>query len=192
MSADKAGLSDIRVGQTFLIKGKICQVSERTHNKLGRGGALLNLKLRELTTGQIVSLTLKGNQTLPEVELTTKKALFLYRSKEKLHLLDKMSLEEIAVPLQALGGKIKFLKPNQELTVLFYETQPLKIELPIKVDLQVVEAPQAIRGNTAKAKVTKEVVLETGARLQAPLFIKQSDMIRINTQTGEYVERVKE
>ena len=105
--------------------------------------------------------------------------------------MDGENYEEFNLPLSLLKEKIKFLKEGSEVKVIIFENKPITIELPKKVELKVISAPPGVRGDTAQGSVTKPVTLETGLKIQAPLFIKEGDIIRVNTEKEEYVERVQ-
>lgn len=183
-------ISDLQIGTFLIYNGAPHQMVYREHSKLGRGGAILRSKIKNLLTGAILDLTFKGNDKFDEAEMTRSKASFTYREGLKYNFMDSVNFEQFELSKEQIGTQAEFLKEGVEVDVLSWNSKPINISLPFKVDLEVVEAPPAIKGNTAGA-VTKIVVLETGAAVNAPIFIKQGDLIKVNTQTGEYVERVK-
>lgn len=166
------------------------QVIFREHSKLGRGGAILRSKIRNLLSGAIVDITFKGNEKLEEAEMARSKAQYTYKDSEGYNFMDSSTFEQFTLNKDQVGTQADFLKEGVEVDVLSWNNKPINIALPFKVDLAVVEAPPAIKGNSAGA-VTKAVTLETGAKINAPIFIKAGDIVKVNTQTGEYVERVK-
>ena len=125
-----------------------------------------------------------------EAEIEKRQADYLYQEKDECYFMDA-NYEQFFVNADVIKDKIKFLKDSSQVNVLFFENQAVGIELPPKVDLKVIEAPPAVRGDTAQGSVTKLIKLETGYELNTPIFIKQGDIIKVNTDTGEYVERVK-
>jgi len=183
-------ISDLQVGTFLVYSGAPHQVIFREHSKLGRGGAILRSKIRNLLTGAIVDITFKGNDKLEEAEISRAKAQFTYKDSAGYNFMDSSNFEQFTLNKGQIGTQSDFLKEGIEVDVLSWNGRPINIALPFKVDLEVVEAPPAIKGNSAGA-VTKSVTIETGAKINAPIFIKQGDLIKINTQTGEYVERVK-
>lgn len=183
-------ISDLQVGTFLVYSGAPHQVIFREHSKLGRGGAILRSKIRNLLTGAIVDITFKGSDKLEEAEISRAKAQFTYKDGAGYNFMDSSSFEQFTLSKDQIGAQSDFLKEGIEVDVLSWNGKPINIALPFKVDLEVVEAPPSIKGNSAGA-VTKSVTIETGAKINAPIFIKQGDLIKINTQTGEYVERVK-
>ena len=184
-------ISDLQIGTFLIYNGAPHQMVYREHSKQGRGGAILRSKIKNLLTGAILDLTFKGNDKFDEAEMTRTKASFTYRENLKYNFMDSVNFEQFELSKEQIGTQAEFLKEGVEVDVLSWNGKPINISLPFKVDLEVVEAPPAVRGNTAQGSVTKPVILETGAKINAPIFIKQGDLIKVNTETGEYVERVK-
>lgn len=182
-------LSEIKLGKVLKINNEPYVIIKTEHHKMGRGGAVLKTKLRNMVSGNVIEHTYQGNEKAEEAEVETKKANFLYKDDVNCYFMDNESFEQFDLPIEAIGDQMQFLKDNTEVSVLYYEGKPMTIKLPIKMDLLVVMAPPGIRGNSA-GNVVKTIELETGATIQAPLFIEQGEMIRVNTETGEYVERV--
>lgn len=183
-------LSEIKTGKTITLSGEPYLVTFREHSKMGRAGAVLRTKIRNLKTGAVMEKTFQGADRVEEAEITKTKAQYLYREGDDFYFMDSSTYEQFSLPKNVLGDLTKFLIENTEATTLNYNSRPINIELPIKMEFRVVEAPPAIRGNTADGG-TKQVTLETGIKVNTPLFVKEGDIIRINTETGEYVERVK-
>lgn len=183
-------ISDLQIGTFLIYNGQPHQLIYREHSKLGRGGAILRSKIRNLLTGAIIDITFKGNDKLEEAEITRSKAQFTYHDAAGFNFMDSSTFEQFTLSKDQIGTQADFLKESIEVDVLSWNGKAINISLPFKVDLEVVEAPPAVRGNTA-GSVTKPVVLETGAKINVPIFIKVGDLIKVNTQTSEYVERVK-
>jgi elongation factor P len=183
-------LSDIKTGKTITFNDEPYIVTFHQHSKTGRAGAVLRTKLRNLKNGAVLEKTFQGADKIEEAEITKAKAQYLYREGDNYFFMDSRNYEQFSLPKSVLGDSIKFLIENTEVTVLNYNSQPINIELPVKMDFRVTEAPPAIRGNTADGG-TKLVTLENGIQVSTPLFIKEGDILRINTDTGEYVERAK-
>lgn len=183
-------ISDLQVGTFFIYNGAPHQLVYREHSKLGRGGAILRSKIKNLLSGAIVDITFKGNDKFDEAAMSRSKAQFTYPEGDKYNFMDMATFEQFELSKSQIGTQADFLKEGVEVDVLSWNNKPININLPFKVDLKVVEAPPAIKGNSAGA-VTKIVVLESGAKINAPIFIKAGDIVKVNTETGDYVERVK-
>ena len=123
-----------------------------------------------------------------EAETETKKANFMYKDKDEAYFMDNASFEQFNLPLEEIGESAMFLKDGVDVDVLYFESKPVSISLPIKMDFKVVSAPPGVKGNSA-GNVNKQIEIETGAKINVPMFINEGDVIRINTDTGEYVER---
>ncbi|MCK4553589.1 elongation factor P, partial [Candidatus Parcubacteria bacterium] len=116
------------------------------------------------------------------------KANFMYKDNNEAHFMDNQTYEQFSLPLEQIGEKIKFLKDSTDVNILYFQNNPVSVDLPVKIDLKVISAPPGVKGNSA-GSVTKQVELETGANINVPLFVNEGDVIRVNTDTGEYVER---
>ncbi len=161
------------------------------HSHIGRGGANVQARIRNLKTGQVLERNFKPADEFEEAELEKSKSRFLYENRGQ-YWFDEPDnpRNRFSLKIEELGDSAQFLKQNLEVQAIKYEGKIIGIELPIKVDYEVVEAPPAIRGNTAQGG-TKTVTIETGAKISAPLFINEGDIVRINTTTAEYAERVE-
>ena len=183
-------INDIKVGSLILLEDEPCRVLFCQHSKTGRAGAVLRTKLKNIRTGAITNQTFQGADKFKEPDLESKKAQFLYKDEISCFFMDNQNYEQFGIPNNILENGVRYLKEGVEVDVLYFNQNPISINLPIKMDLEVVESPPSIKGNTADGG-SKQVILETGAKIATPLFVKQGDVIRINTETGEYVERVK-
>lgn len=184
-------LPEVKVGTKIEFEGDPYEVVHREHSKIGRGGAVLRTKMKNLRTGNVVSRTFQGSETLKEADLSLKKAQYLYNEEKTFYFMDEESYEQFSLGKDQLGDVAKFLIEGTTVNVLVFNGKPVNVELPIKMTLKVVEAPPALRGNTADGG-TKQVKLETGFSINVPLFIKEGDLVKVNTQDGKYVERVNE
>lgn len=183
-------LAQIRPGATLLLDGDPYEVLEAQHVQLGRGGAILNTKLRNLRRGTTVKRTFKGNDTVPEAEVEKRKARFLYGRRGEYWFENPVNpRERFKLGAEQLGDLAQWFIPKLEVQALVFADEILNVELPIKVDCTVRDAPPGLKGNTAQGG-SKAVTLETGATILTPLFIETGDVVRVNTRTGEYVERV--
>jgi elongation factor P len=155
----------------------------------GRGGVFVKTKLKNLETGEVITKNFIEADNFKPVELRRLSAVYLYQKGDFFSFMLLPDYEEVIIPQKVIGENEKFLKEGQELEILFFENKPVNIVLPKKVALKVVEAPEAIKGDSATGP-TKIVILETGIKVSTPIFVKQGETILINTETGQYVERV--
>jgi elongation factor P len=182
-------VNELRKGVTFELDGHLYKVLDYSHNKTGRGNATIRVKARNLLSGANVERTFNSGQSVQDVSLDFHNVSYLYSDGEFYHFMDNQTFEQPAIKADMLGEKALYLKPAMEVKLTFYRGSPLDVEFPSSVDLEVVEAETAIRGDTATG-VTKKVVTETGLEVQCPQFVKVGDTIRVNTETGAYVTRV--
>jgi len=179
----------LRKGTVIELDGEIYRVLEYQHHKPGRGNAFIRTKLRNLRTGTIIDRTFLSGDEVQDVRLDHRTVQYLYRDGDFYYFMDMETFEQPALPAEALGDAIKYLKEGMTLELSFYENEPIEIELPVTVDLKVVETEPGVRGDTAQGG-TKPARLETGLVIQVPLFINKGDTVRVDTRTGEYVTRV--
>ena len=182
-------ISDIRSGAVLELDGAPYRVVKADHHKMGRGGAVLRLQLRNLLTGAAVSKTLQGNEKIVEADVARSRAQFMYRDSGAAHFMDQNSFEQFSLLIADLGEQMDYLAEGAGVDVQIYNNNPVAIELPPNMIFAVVEAPEGVKGDTANAP-TKTVKIETGLKLQAPLFIRKGEKIKVDTRTGEYLERV--
>lgn len=183
------GVNELRKGVIFELDGNLYKVVEYTHNKTGRGNASIRVKARNLQTGSNIERTFSSGQSVQDVRLDFHNVSYLYHDGDFFHFMDSETFDQPAIKGDMLGDDALYLKEGMEVKLTFYNGQPLDIELPTSVDLEVVEADMAIRGDTATG-VTKKVKTSTGLEVQCPQFVKVGDTIRVDTRTGEYVTRV--
>lgn len=182
-------VTELRTGTAFKFEGQPYQVVEYRHTKLGRGAANIKVKARNLSTGAVVEKTFISGAKVEPIETTVKVLQFLYQDEKSLFFMDPRSFEQFSLNKSILGDRVRYLKENITFKVLFYEGEPLSIELPFSMVLEVIEAPPGVKGDSATAS-TKPVTLENNLVVQAPLFVKKGDKIKVDTRTGEYLERV--
>lgn len=181
--------NEIKTGKIILLSEEPYVIVKSDHHQMGRGGAVLKVKCRNLITGNVLEKTFQGAEKAEEAETERKKANFMYKDKDEAYFMDNESYEQFNLPLEELGEKAQFLKEGTDVNVFYFNSRPITIDLPIKMEFKVTSAPPGIKGNSA-GNVNKQIEIETGAIITAPMFIEEGDMIRINTETGEYVERV--
>jgi len=184
------GMNDLKIGTVVVESGEPFVIQSTDHVKMGRGGAVLRTKMKNAISGGTLEKTYKGGDKIEEADLSHSKANFLYREENNFYFMDNESFEQFVLPKDQIGEISDFVKEESDVEVLNFEGKPVSISLPAKVDLKVVTAAPGVKGDTAQGSVNKPVTVETGYSVQTPLFVKEGDTIRINTQTGEYVERV--
>ncbi len=184
------GITDLKNGTTFEVDGAPYIVLDYQHSKKGRSGAVMRTKIKNLLTGAIVQRTFSGNEKFPEVDIERRKVQYLYKDGASYYFMDVNSYEQFDMTSEDLGNNINYLKDGDTVGFQFYQNKPINLELPIKMDFEVTEASEGLKGDTASG-ATKMVVIETGLNVYVPLFIKQGDKIRVNTSDGSYVERAK-
>ncbi|MFW5981208.1 MAG: elongation factor P [bacterium] len=181
--------SDFNKGLTIELDGKVYQIVDFQHSKMGRGGALVKTKLRDLENGGIMEKTFRGNEKVARAMVDQREKQFLYRDGDDYIFMDTETYEQIALSEEQLGDKVNFLQENMVLEVSMYEGRPIDIELPIFVEVAVAKTQPGIRGNTVSGG-SKPATLVTGAVVQVPLFIDEGDIVKVDTRTSEYIERV--
>lgn len=182
-------VNELRKGVTFELDGNLYKVIDYSHNKTGRGNATIRVKARNLLTGANIERTFNSGLSVQDVTLDFANVSYLYNDGEMYYFMDNKTFEQPAIKKDSLGESAKFLKEGMEVKLTFYKGEAIDIEMPTSVDLKVVEAEMAIRGDTATG-VTKKVTTETGVVVQCPNFVNVGDTIRVDTRTGEYVTRV--
>lgn len=180
--------NEIKIGKIIKVNNEPYVIIKTDHHKMGRGGAVLKIKLKNLINGNLLEKTFQGNDKAEEAETEKKKANYMYKDENSAYFMDNESYEQFSLGLGEIGEKINFLKEGIDVDILYFDNNPVALDLPIKVELKVVSAPPGVKGNSA-GSVTKTVELETGAAANVPMFINEGDVIRINTDTGDYVER---
>ncbi len=181
-------ISEIKLGKILKVNNEPFIVIKADHHKMGRGGAVLKTKLKNLINGSVLEKTFQGNDKAEPAETEKKKANYMYKDDDNAFFMDNQSFEQFELSLDQIGSKQKFLKDGTDVDVLYFDEKPVAVDLPIKIELKVVSAPPGVKGNSV-GNVTKQVELETGATISVPMFVNEGDVIRINTDTEEYAER---
>ncbi len=182
--------SDIKKGVTFKLDGELFQVVEFLHVKPGKGGAFVRTKLRNVKRGTVVDRTFRSGEKFEDVRLEKREMQYLYKESDSLTFMDTETYDQITISVNAVGNALDFIKEEDVVNITIYEEEPISIELPSSVTLKVTYAEPGVKGDTA-TNVLKPVKVETGAEVRVPLFINEGDYIKVNTETGDYVERVK-
>lgn len=184
-------INELKPGTIFLYQNQPYRVLEASHLKKAQSAGMLQVRMKNLINGNVLSTTLKSSERFEEADVSRETFVFLYGHRGQFWFArQEKPQERFSLTEEQLGGKQSYLKQNTEVQVLFFKEKPIGIELPVKMDFVVAEAPPGIKGDTAQGN-TKIVKIETGATVRVPLFIETGDVIRINTETGEYSERVR-
>lgn len=186
-----ADTSDFKTGMAFQMDGDIWTLMEFQHVKPGKGGAFVRTRLRKIRTGQVLEKTFRSGEKIEPVFVEKVKMQFLYRQGSDAILMDLDSYEQIPVATSVLGDQAEFLKEDMEIVALTAKEEVLGYELPNFVELEVVETDPGERGNTVSGGATKPAKLESGATVQVPFHINIGDVLKIDTRSGSYLERVK-
>lgn len=183
----KAGAID--KGMCLLIKGDPYLVAEREFVNPGKGAAFSRVKLKNLRTGQVLKETIKTSESVEEADVYDRQVQYLYQDGEAVHVMDTETYEQFEMPTTGLEYKLKYIKEGESYTLVVWNEMPIDIKLPTKIVYEVTEASEGVKGDTVTG-ATKLVTIETGVQVKVPIFIKQGERIMVNTETGEYVERV--
>lgn len=183
--------ADIAKDVVMRWKNDLFSVVDFQHVNPGKGSAFVRTRLKNVRSGKVVENTFKSGEALDIVDVEKKRMQYLFMDATTATFMDKNTYDQVAVPKELIGDRIGYLKEGMECSLVLFEGNPVNIEFPKKVSYLVTMAPDAVRGDTSN-KVTKEIELETGLKIQAPIFIKQGERVMISTETGEYVERTTE
>jgi len=179
----------LRKGTTYTDTGDLLKVLDYTHNKTGRGGATIRVKVQNLRTGSIFEKTYNGGERVQDVSLDHVEAQYLYKDGDLFYFMDMDTYEQPAINKELLEDFIPYLIENMTVKISSYQGEPIDIQIPITVDLKVVDAEPGFAGDTAQG-ANKPVTVTTGLVVQTPLFVNVGDTIRIDTRTGAYITRV--
>jgi elongation factor P len=184
-----ATTADFRNGMVIQIDNALFRIVEFQHVKPGKGGAFVRTKLKNVETGQVVDRTNRAGERVEEALLEHRRAQYLYRDGTNYVFMDNDSYEQFSAGEEVIGDAAPFLVENQELSVFLHRGRPVTVELPPAVNLTVVKAEPWLKGDTTGG-ATKPVSLETGLVVQVPLFVEEGDLVKVDTRTGRYIERV--
>ena len=182
--------SDFRKGAKLEYKGEPCEIVEFQHVKMGRGGAVVRTKLKSLRTGNVLEDTFRSGDKFDTPLLEDRKMQYLYEQDGMHYFMDTETFEQVSLTIGQLGETKKYIKENMVVSMLYYKEQPISVEPPMFVELAVVDTEPAFRGDTASGS-NKPARLETGAVVKVPFHIMIGDVLRIDTRTCEYMEKVK-
>lgn len=179
---------DFRNGVTFEMDGNVLQIVEFQHVKPGKGAAFVRTKVKNVITGAVLEKTFNPSDKYPTAYIERKDMQYLYQDGNLYYFMDMETYEQIPIDDSKLGDNFKFVKENMEVKVLSYKGNVFGVEPPFFVELEVTKTDPGFKGDTA-TNATKPATLETGAEIRVPLFIDEGEVIRIDTRTGEYMER---
>ena len=182
--------TDLKKGTVCQIDGKPYRVVEYSQKVMGRGGSIVNVKLKNLIDGSVIPKTFKGQERIEMAEVSNKTVQYLYNDGSNFFLMDPESFEQFELPADIVDNASNFLKEGDELTLQFFDGKVINVELPKNLYLEVTYTEDVVKGDTTSS-VMKDATMETGLVVKVPAFIKQGDIISVDTSTGEYRERKK-
>ena len=181
--------NQFRNGNHIDVEGTIFKIVEFQHVKPGKGGAFVRTKLRRASDGNVIDRTFRAGEKFRAVRTEVRRMQFLYKDGTDAHFMDAESYEQLTIPESTLAEPLRWMKESEEVEVLYIDNSPADVQLPSAIDLEVTETEPGLRGDTASGGGNKPATLETGARIQVPLFINIGDVVRVDTRSGEYVSR---
>jgi elongation factor P len=176
-------------GSHIEIDGAIYKILEFQHVKPGKGGAFVRTKVRRVQDGSVIDKTFRAGEKFRPVHTESRKMQYLYDSGDTAVFMDSRDYEQLELPRSLAGEALKWMRPNDEVDVLFVDESPSDVQLPSAVDLKVTETQPGVRGDTVSGGGTKPAVLESGVTVQVPLFVEEGETVRVDTRSGEYVSR---
>lgn len=182
--------NEFRKGSKIEFKGSPYEVIDFQHVKMGRGGAIVRTRMKNLKTGSIVEETFKGGEKLDTPDLEERSMQYLYGQDDLYHFMDTETYEQSPLTIDQLGESRRFLKDNMQVRVLYYEGSPIAVEVPIFVELKIIKTDPGIKGDTASGG-SKPATLESGITVKVPFHLSEGDTVKIDTRTSEYVEKVR-
>lgn len=183
-------VGDLRVGHKVELDGEPYIVVDAQHVKPGKGGAFCRTKLKSLKSGSVIERTFRVGEKLDVPSLEEKEVQYLYCAEGQYYFMEVNTFEQLFLREDQLGESKNYLKENMVLNILYFNENPIGIDLPLSVELAIVRTDPGIRGDTATGG-SKPAVLETGAVVKVPLYLNEGDVIKVDTRTGEFIERVK-
>ena len=176
-------------GSHIEIDGTVYKILEFQHVKPGKGGAFVRTKVRRVQDGSVIDKTFRAGEKFRPVHTESRKMQYLYDSGDTAVFMDSRDYEQLELPRSLAGEALKWMRPNDEVDVLFVDESPSDVQLPSAVDLKVTETQPGVRGDTVSGGGTKPAVLESGVTVQVPLFVEEGETVRVDTRSGEYVSR---
>lgn len=183
-------ITDLKKGTIFQQGGVPYRVVEYGQKVMGRGGSIVNVRIKSLLDGKVLEKTFKGNEQLDSADVTNRSVQYLYNDGTTFYFMNEETFEQFEVPSDLVGDGAGYLKEGDKVTLQFFDDRPISVDLPKNVPLKVVYTENVVKGDTTSS-VLKDAELETGAHVKVPAFVKQGDLISVDTATGAYRERVK-
>jgi elongation factor P len=181
--------NQLKNGNHIEVDGTVFKVLDFQHVKPGKGGAFVRTKLRRSADGAVIDRTFRAGEKFRAVHTESRRMQFLYADGTDAHLMDAHSFEQLTVPEASIADQLRWLKPSDEVDMLFIDGAPADVQLPTAVDLEVTQTDPGLRGDTASGGGTKPATLETGATINVPLFVDVGQRVRVDTRSGEYLSR---
>jgi elongation factor P len=185
------GITDLKKGVVFQMDGTPYRVVEYSQKVMGRGGSIVNVKIKSLTDGKVLDKTFKGNESIEPADVTSQKVQYLYNDGSTFFFMNDETYEQFEVSTELAGDYAGYLKEGESINLQFFDGHVINVELPKNVYLKVTYAEDAVKGDTTSS-ITKEAELETGITVKVPAFIKTGDVISVDTESGAYRERKKD
>jgi elongation factor P len=176
-------------GNHIDVEGTVFKIIEFQHVKPGKGGAFVRTKLRRASDGAVIDRTFRAGEKFRSVRTEVHKLQYLYRDGTDAHFMDSENYEQLTIPESTLADALQWMKESEEFDVLYIDDEPADVQLPSAIDVTVTETEPGVRGDTASGGGNKPAVVETGAKVQVPLFVNIGDVVRVDTRSGEYVSR---
>jgi elongation factor P len=183
-------ITDLKKGTLFQWEGEPFRVVEYGQKVMGRGGSIVNVRIKSLLDGKVLEKTFKGNEQLDSADVSNQTVQYLYTDGSIFHFMNEDSFEQFEIPADLVGDNASYIKDGDKVQLQFFAGRPINVELPKNVPLKVTYTENAVKGDTSSS-ITKDATLETGLIIKVPAFIKQDDIISVDTATGAYRERVK-
>ncbi len=181
-------INQLKPGVTIVVDNQIFSIISYEHVKPGKGAAFVRVRLKNIKTEAVLERTYRSDDKIEEAFVDLRKLQYQYAAGNTYHFMDTENYEEVAIDKSKLGNTVNFLKEELEIIASYYDNQLLSISIPYTIVYKVVSAEGGVRGDTVKSG-SKPAVLETGLTVQVPLFVKEGDLIKVDTRTGEYIER---
>jgi elongation factor P len=185
------GITDLKKGTIFQMEGIPYKVVEYSQKVMGRGGSIVNVRIKSLLDGRVLEKTFKGNESIEPADVSNQTVQYLYNDGSTYFFMNNDTFEQFEIPADLIGDQAVYLKEGDNVTAQLHDAKVINVELPKNVYLQVTYTENAVKGDTSSS-ITKEATLETGATVRVPAFIKQGDVISVDTATGAYRERKKD
>src|SRR5579862_3932839 len=183
-------ITNLKKGTIFQFEGQPYRVVDYSQKVMGRGGSIVNVRIKSLLDGKVLEKTFKGNEQLEPADVTGQGVQYLYADGNRFYFMNQTSFEQFEVPADLVGDGAGYIKEGDEVQLQFFDGRPISVELPKNVPLKVTYTESVVKGDTSSA-ITKDATLETGISIKVPAFVKTGDIISVDTTTGAYRERVK-